>query len=73
MEMDYNKYWFTSFSYMIDEEIKFGNGFFNTRSEYLKMQNIIDDIVNKIFNSYNIIIINYKEITKEEYEFQTQF
>lgn len=67
------KYWFVSFTGMSGLIRKFGSGFFFSEGcEYFPFKKILNDLENSYENviEETMIILNYKEITEDEYNAQ---
>lgn len=67
------KYWFVSFTGMTGMVRKFGSGFFFSEGyDYFPFNKILKDLENSYDNviEETMVILNYKEITEDEYNAQ---
>ena len=63
------KYWFVSYSFVEKKIISFGNAFLSSDLNFIRLRDVASAIKQN-YNLSDIVILSYKEITKEEHEFQ---
>ena len=63
------KYWFVSYSFVGKNTISFGNAFLSSDFNFIRLRDVASAIKQN-YNLSDIVILSYKEITKEEHEFQ---
>ena len=69
---DTTKYFFVSYNFNSNEGNGSGRAYYSTSDKHFNSNNFDKWITKHKISVYSVTIINYKEICKEEYEYNTK-